>query len=46
MKKLKCPGRKPDLFRLCAGECRAIYSIKEGNIWITGIIKMEKAGNF
>lgn len=41
-KKLKGRASKPDVFRLRVGEYRVIYSIHEGKIMITEIMKREK----
>ncbi len=46
IKKLKGIAKKPDLFRMRVGDFRIVYSISEGAVWITEIMRREKGYDF
>jgi mRNA interferase RelE/StbE len=46
IKKLRGIKNRPDLFRLRAGDYRAIYFIQEGEIRITEIMQRERGYDF
>jgi len=46
IKKLKGIAKKPDLFRMRVGDFRIVYSVSEGAIWITEIMRREKGYDF